>query len=213
MKSKLDTGEIRQYFPDFVELGLQQVLANEGRIHSFKEGDVIMDFGGYVRMLPLVMSGTIKISRLAEDGSELFLYYLSRGESCTMTFSCCLHDKQSEIRAVAEEDTTIFALPQRRLDDLMMRYKSWKNFIMLAYDQRMNELIKTVDQVAFHQLDQRLIDYIDKRAAIHQNRTIFTTHQDIANDLNVSRETISRLLKALEHNGLVALGRNSITKT
>ncbi|MFK8163771.1 MAG: Crp/Fnr family transcriptional regulator [Lewinella sp.] len=210
MKRQLSTEEIQQHFPAFVEPGLQQVLANEGRLHYFKEGDVIMDYGSYIRMLPLVLNGTIKISRLSDDGSELFLYYLSSGESCTMTFSCCMHDKQSEIRAIAEEDTTIFSLPRERLDQWMMNYKSWKNFVMTAYGQRMNELIKTIDQITFHQLDKRLLDYINKRAAIHEDKTINTTHQEIAHDLHVSREAVSRLLKNLERQGKLQLGRNQI---
>jgi CRP/FNR family transcriptional regulator len=211
LKNQLSTEDIQQYFPDFTEPGLQQMLANEGRLHHFKEGEVIMDYGGYIRMLPLILSGTIKISRQSDDGSELFLYYLSRGESCTMTFSCCMRNKQSEIRAVAEEDSVVFALPQQRLDEWMMRYKSWKNFVMKAYDERMNELIKTIDQVAFHQLDDRLLDYIMKRTEIHKSRTISTTHQQIADDLHVSREAVSRLLKRLERSGTIELGRNLIT--
>lgn len=210
MKDQLSTEEIKRYFPGFAEPGLLQVMANEGRIHQFKAGDVIMDYGGYVRMLPLIVNGTIRISRLADDGTELLLYYLSRGESCTMTFSCCMHSKKSEIRAVAEEDTTIFALPHQRLDQWMMDYKSWKNYVMLAYDQRMNELIHTIDQIAFQALDERLLEYISKRAAIHEDRTITTTHQQIASDLHVSREAISRLLKGFERKGLIQLGRNLI---
>lgn len=210
MQTKLSTEEVQQYFPSFTEPGLQQVISNLGRLHSFKEGDLIMDFGGYIRMLPLIISGTIKISRQAEDGSELFLYYLSRGESCTMTFSCCMANKKSEIRAVAEEDTVVLGLPQQYLDEWMMRYKSWKNFVMTAYDQRMNELIKTIDQVAFHQLDERLYDYIKRRASIREDKTIHTTHQTIADDLNVSREAVSRLLKSLEKRGVIELGRNKI---
>jgi len=192
MKSQLSTEEVQQYFPGFAEPGLQQVIANQGRLHHFKEGDVVMDFGSYVRM------------------SELFLYYLSRGESCTMTFSCCMADKKSEIRAIAEEDTVVLGLPQQYLDVWMMRYKSWKNFVMLAYDQRMNELIKTIDQVTFHQLDERLYDYLKLRANVREDKTINTTHQTIADDLHVSREAISRLLKGLEKRGIIELGRNRI---
>lgn len=210
MKDQLSTEEIKRYFPGFTEPGLQQVMANEGRIHHFKEGDVIMDYGGYVRMLPLILSGTIRISRLADNGSELLLYYLSRGESCTMTFSCCMNSKQSEIRAVAEEDVTIFALPHQRLDQWMMNYKSWKNYVLLAYDQRMNELMHTIDQVTFHALNERLLEYITKRASIRADRTINTTHQQIADDLHASREAVSRLLKGFEKKGVVQLGRNLI---
>ncbi len=211
MRTQLTPEEINRYFPQFVEPDLRQVMAGEGRLHQFKAGDLIMDYGGYVRMLPLVLNGTIKISRLADDGTELLLYYLSRGESCTMTFSCCMHSKKSEIRAVAEEDTTIFALPHQRMDQWMMRYKSWKNYVMLAYDRRMNELIKTIDQVTFNALHERLLEYINKRAAIHPNRTISTTHQQIADDLHASREAVSRLLKGLERKGVIRLGRNLIT--
>lgn len=210
MNDQLSTEEIHQIFPDFKEPGLQQVIADQGRIHHFREGDIIMDYGNYVRMLPLIIRGTIKVSRLSDDGSELFLYYLTRGESCTMTFSCCISDRQSEIRAVAEEDTTILALPQQRLDEWMMRYKSWKNFVMKAYDQRMAELIATIDQVTFNQLDDRLLEYIVKRAAIREDKTINTTHQTIANDLNASREAVSRLLKSLEKRGIIGLSRNRI---
>ncbi len=210
MKTQLSTEEVQAYFPDFVEPGLHQVMADQGRIHYFKAGEVILDYGGYVRMLPLILKGTIKISRLADDGTELFLYYLTRGESCTMTFSCCVSDKKSQIRAVAEEDTSILALPQQRLDDWMMRYKSWKNFVMRAYDERMRELIQTIDQVAFNQLDVRLADYVRRRAEVRGDRTIQTTHQQIADDLHVSREAVSRLLKTLEHQGMIELGRNQI---
>ncbi|MEO0628377.1 MAG: Crp/Fnr family transcriptional regulator, partial [Bacteroidota bacterium] len=133
-----------------------------------------------------------------------------RGESCTMTFSCCMSDKVSEIRAVAEEDTVILGLPHRVLDEWMMKYKSWKNFVLQSYDQRMKEMISTIDQIAFSQLDKRLLDYLSKTSELHQSKEIKTTHLQIAGDLNVSRESISRLLKNLESRGQINLGRNKI---
>jgi CRP/FNR family transcriptional regulator len=210
MNDQLTTEEVAHHFPSFTEPGLQQVIADQGRIHRFGEGEMIMDYGSYVRMLPLVLSGTIKISRLSDDGTELFLYYLSRGESCTMTFSCCMHDKKSEIRAVAEEDTMVLGLPQRYLDVWMMRYVSWKNFVLSAYDERLNELLRTIDQITFHGLDERLLDYLRERAELHPDRSIAATHQEIANDLHVSREAVSRLLKSFERRGVVELGRNRV---
>ncbi len=210
MTDQLSIAQVQQFFPDFSEPDLQKAIAQQGRIHRFREGDVIMDYGGYVRMLPLILNGTIKISRLADDGSELFLYYLTRGESCTMTFSCCMNDKLSEIQAIAEEDTTILGLPQQVLDQWMMQFKSWKNFVLTAYDRRMNEMISTIDQIAFQQLDTRLLDYLKRRSQIHQDATLNATHQEIAADLNVSREAISRLLKAMEKRGRIELGRNRI---
>ncbi len=210
MTDQLSIAQVQQFFPDFSEPDLQKAIADQGRIHRFREGDVIMDYGDYVRMLPLILNGTIKISRLADDGSELFLYYLTRGESCTMTFSCCMNDKLSEIQAIAEEDTTILGLPQQVLDQWMMQFKSWKNFVLTAYDRRMNEMISTIDQIAFQQLDTRLLDYLKRRSQIHQDATLNATHQEIAADLNVSREAISRLLKAMEKRGRIELGRNRI---
>ncbi|MBB4080131.1 CRP/FNR family transcriptional regulator [Lewinella aquimaris] len=208
--NQLTTAEVRQHFPQFSEPALQQAIAEEGRIHHFAEGEMMMDYDGYIRMLPLILSGTIKISRLANDGSELFLYYLTRGDSCTMTFSCCMSEKRSEIRAVAEEPTSMLGLPPRKLDEWMMHYTSWKNFVLQSYDRRMSELITTIDQVTFHQLDDRLLDYLGRRASITDDRTIRTTHQEIADDLNVSREAVSRLLKGLERKGTIKLGRNSV---
>ncbi|NJB86414.1 CRP/FNR family transcriptional regulator [Lewinella marina] len=210
MNDRLSSQEVRRYFPVFVEPELQEAIAELGQLHTIAAGGMLMDYGNFVRMMPLIMSGTVKVSRLGEDGSELFLYFLRPGESCVMTFTCCMADKRSQIRAVAEEDTTILALPKQTLDEWMMRYKSWKNFVMTAYDQRMNEMVQTIDQVAFHQLDERLYDYVVKRASLRPDATIQATHQEIADDLNVSREAISRLLKTLEKRGSIELGRNRI---
>ena len=209
MTAALPPERLRQLYPQFSEPELQEELLTLGRQHDFREGEVIMDYGSHVRMLPLILSGTIKISRQSEDGSELFLYYLGPGESCTMTFACCMSDQVSEIRAVAEEATSLLGLPHRKLDE-WMRYRSWKQFVMQSYDRRMRELIYTVDQVAFHQLDRRLLHYLEQRTRAHGGAELRTTHQAIADDLHVSREAISRLLKALEKQQRVRLGRNRI---
>ena len=195
-------------------LGLEPVLVQEiasvGHHRQLQAGAPLINPGTRSEHMPMVLSGTLRIMREDDEGNELFLYYLTRGESCTMTFSCCMADKQSQIRAVAEEDTTIFGLPHHLLDDWMMRYRSWKNFVLTAYDQRMNELVETIDQIAFQGLDQRLISYLQQRADIGTDNIITSTHQQIAADLNVSREAISRLLKTLEKQGNIRLGRNKI---
>jgi CRP/FNR family transcriptional regulator len=210
MADQLTIAQIHQYFPQFSEPKLQEEIAEFGRLHSFLDGDVIMDYGGNVRMLPLIISGTLKITRHGPDGSELFLYYLTRGESCTMTFTCCLSEKTSEIRAVAEAPTIVLGLPQQKLDEWLMKYKSWKNFVIQAYDKRLTEMMNTIDQISFSRLDERLMQYLHKCAVINDEAVVHTTHQRIADDLNVSREAISRLLKSLEKGGYVGLGRNRI---
>ena len=119
-------------------------------------------------------------------------------------------NKKSEIRTVAEEDTTIIGIPIRYMDEWMSQYQSWKNFIMRSYDNRMVELVKTIDSIAFKKMDERLLDYLEAKSEAINSRVINTTHQEIAYDLNASREAISRLLKQMEKEKLVTLGRNKI---
>ncbi|KGE85140.1 MULTISPECIES: Crp/Fnr family transcriptional regulator [Phaeodactylibacter] len=201
---------IRQHYPQLAERNLQDAIADEGTIMHFKAGSLIMDFGAYVKIMPLIIKGSIKVSREDEEGNELFLYYLKPGETCSMSFTCCLMDKKSEIRTVAEEDTTLIGIPTRFMDEWMSRYPSWKNFVMTSYDNRMLELVRTIDSIAFKKMDERLMDYLEQKAEANNSRTLNATHQEIAYDLNASREAISRLLKQLEKDGVVQLGRNRI---
>ncbi len=201
---------LRKYYPNIAEPGLQEEIMHVGKIMEFKAGDIIMDFGAYVKLIPLIVEGSIKVTREGDDGSEIFLYYLRPGESCTMSFTCCMMNKRSEIRTQAEEDTLLIAIPIRYMDDWMSRYQSWKNFVMTSYDYRMKELIRTIDEIAFKKMDERLLSYLQKKAQVTGSKTVNATHQEIAYDLNASREAVSRLLKQLEHDGLVKLGRNKI---
>lgn len=198
-------------FPQFPEPELQRELRQRGRLLHFSAGQSIQAAGDYIRMIPLIISGSLKVSRSADDGSELFLYYLEAGESCTMTFSCCLTNQPSEVHAVAETDTSILALPRQVIDEWMPRYRSWRNFVLTSYDRRMRELVQTIDDVSFHQLDDRLLGYLGKRAEQSADGAVHASHREIAEDLHVSREAISRLLKGLERHGRVTLARNRIS--
>ncbi|MCB0570949.1 MAG: Crp/Fnr family transcriptional regulator [Phaeodactylibacter sp.] len=201
---------VRKYYPQIAERGLQDEIAKMGKVMQFKAGEVIMDFGSYVKLVPLIIEGSIKVSREDEDGNELFLYYLQPGETCSMSFTCCMMNKKSEIRTIAEEDTLIIGIPTRFMDEWMGRFQSWKNFVMTSYDNRMLELVRTIDSIAFKKMDERLLQYLERKAEANKSRTLNATHQEIAYDLNASREAISRLLKQLEKDGLVELGRNRI---
>lgn len=203
-------GLVRKHYPQIAELGLQEEIATVGQIMQFKAGEVIMDFGSYVRLIPLIIKGSVKVSREDEEGNELFLYYIQPGEACSMSFTCCMMKKRSEIRTVAEDNSFIIGIPIKYMDDWMSRYQSWKNFIMVSYDRRLLELIKTIDVIAFKKMDERLLDYLQKKSDVLQSRLLSVTHQEIAYDLNASREAVSRLLKQLERNGRVKLGRNKI---
>lgn len=202
--------ELRQAFPELQDSQLIEEMVRQGRCMKFKAGDIIIDYGEFIRMVPLVLEGSLKVLRENEEGDELFLYFLNSGDSCSMSFSCCMSDKRSSVRAVAEEDSRILGIPVRYVDEWISRYPLWKNFVMRSYDQRMMELINTIDTIAFKKLDERLMDYLKQKADTLKTREIQTTHQQIAFDLHASREAVSRLLKQLEKMGKVELGRNKI---
>ncbi len=201
---------IRQYYPQIAERQLQEEIAQVASVYHFKAGELIMDFGSYVKMMPLIIEGSIKVSREDGDGNELLLYYLRPGETCTMSFTCCMMNKKSEIRTLAEDDTMLIGIPSKFTDTWMTKYQSWKNFVMLSYDNRMYELVQTIDSIAFKKMDERLLEYLEKKTQVLGTKVINATHQDIAYDLNASREAISRLLKQLEKDGFLELGRNRI---
>lgn len=201
---------LREHFPQLNEPGLIQEIVEQGRLMKFRAGEVIMDYGSYVRMVPLLLSGSIKVIRQGEDGNELLLYFLSAGDTCSMSFTCCMTDKRSAIRTVAEDDTALIGIPIKFVDEWISTYKSWKNFVMISYDNRLLEMVKTIDSIAFKKMDERLWEYLQQKSQALQDDVIQTTHQEIAYDLNASREAISRLLKKLEKMGYIQLGRNLI---
>lgn len=201
---------IRNNYPELTELALVKEIAANGTLMNFHAGALLQDYGSYIKIVPLVLEGSIKVLREDEEGNELLLYFLSAGETCSMSFSCCMMDKKSDIRTIAEEDTTIIGIPIRLMNDWMRQYASWRNFVMMAYDNRMRELINTIDHIAFKELDARLLNYLKQRSEAINSRIIHTTHQEIAHDLHASREAISRLLKTLEKRDKVKLSRNKI---
>jgi CRP/FNR family transcriptional regulator len=160
--------------------------------------------------MPLLISGAIKVLREDNDSDELLLYYLEKGDTCSMTLSCCMGDAISEIRAIAEMDTTLIMVPIHKMDEWTAKYKSWRNFVFDSYHHRLNELLNTLDSIAFDKMDMRLVSYLKEKARINKNHTINNTHQEIAYDLHSSRVVISRLLKKLEQMGKIELHRNHI---
>ncbi|MFT4666339.1 MAG: CRP/FNR family transcriptional regulator [Polaribacter sp.] len=202
---------IQKHFPNIAELKLQEEIATVGQLLHFKAGERIMDYGSYIKLVPLVISGSIKVVREdKERDNELFLYFLAAGDTCSMSFSCCMKNKVSDIRTTAEDDTSLIGIPIKYIDQWMMKYQTWKSFVMNSYDQRLQELVHTIDNIVFHKLDDRLYDYLKKKSVANSSNIIHTTHQDIANDLNASREGISRILKQFEKMNRISLGRNKI---
>ena len=181
-----------------------------GIVQYFKEGDQIMDYGKYIRMMPVVLNGTIKVYRMDDNGNEILLYYLSSSESCSMAYSCCIEAKKSEVKAIAEDDVEILAIPLIKLDEWLCAYPSWKNYIMRSFNERFIELLKSIESIAFHKLDERLIDYLKDKQRVTGSSVIKASHNLIADELATSRVVISRLLKQLENNKQLILYRNEI---
>jgi CRP/FNR family transcriptional regulator len=169
-----------------------------------------MEIGQYIKSMPLLVSGVVKILREDNDGNELLLYFLEDGDTCAMSLVCCMGNTQSEVRAVAETKSKVVMLPVEKMEEWMSRYKSWRNFVLTTYQSRLNELMETVDSIAFLNMDERLLKYLKEKVRVTKKNTIYNTHQEIAYDLNTSRVVISRLLKKLENMGKVKLHRNYV---
>ena len=201
---------LRERFPSLSEPLLIDEILENGDMINFSSGDVLINFGHYIKSIPLVLSGNIKILREDKSGKELFLYYLKPGETCAMSLTCCMANHKSEIKAIAEEDSLVIMIPVKYLDVWTGKYISWKNMIMTTYQNRFNELLNTIDGIAFSKLDERLINYLTEKSETVKNNIINQSHQEIANELGTQREVISRLLKKLEKEGVLQLGRNKI---
>lgn len=197
-------------FNSIFEKDLLEEMKTHGKFMSLKQGDIILDVDETIRLIPVILSGTIKVSRVDEHGNEILLYYVSPHESCAMTFTCCMQQVGSEIRAVAEDDVELLAIPIERMEQWMRVYPTWNSFVMNTIRARFNELLKTIDQIAFQKLDERLIHYLKGKAAATKTTLINLSHSKIAIDLASSREVISRLLKRLEQDKKVILYRNQI---
>jgi len=192
------------------EKELLEELDSVGKLMEVKAGTTIIDTGQYIRFIPILLEGNIKIIRQDDKEGEILLYYVGSNETCAMSLTCCLAHQKSRIRAVAEEDTTMLTIPVQKMEEWMVKYPSWNNFVMMTYSTRFDELLKTIDGIAFHKVDERLVKYLNDKSSVTGSKIIHVSHQQIAEELNSSREVISRLLKQLEHNGGIKLGRNKI---
>lgn len=190
---------------------LRKEILLVGEYRKAQEGDELIDIGSYIKFMPLVISGAIKILREDENGDELALYFIEQGDTCAMTITCCLGQTKSKIRAVAERETELLMIPIQKISDWMNKYQSWQNFILQSYHERMQELLEAIDTIAFLNMDERLLKYLKEKAVVNKSEVVLVTHKEIANDLHTSRVVISRLLKALENKGEILLNRNQIT--
>jgi CRP/FNR family transcriptional regulator len=207
---QVDVAFLHSHFGNLFEVSLLNELAKVGNYMEIEEGHVLMRPGGYIRSVPIILSGSVKILRSDPDGREALLYYLGGMDSCAMSLTCCLNRRQSEITAVAEEKTRLISVPVEKVEEWVTKYSSWKQFVFATYQKRFDDLLGAIDQIAFHKLDERLLGLLRRKSKQCGCSVFSVTHEEIAGELATSREVISRLLKQLEKLGRVKLSRNKI---
>lgn len=202
--------ELKNSYGHLFESALINEILQVGTYKEVPAGFKLMEIGSYVKGMPLLVSGAIKVLREDKNGDELLLYYLEKGETCSMTMTCCMGQTKSEIRAITETDTKLIMIPIQKMEVWTSKYKSWRNFVFESYHNRLNEMLLTMDSIAFDNMDERLLNYLKEKARINKDNIIHSTHQEIAYELHSSRVVISRLLKKLENLGSIELHRNYI---
>jgi CRP/FNR family transcriptional regulator len=200
--------ELMQMFPMF-EKDLATYLSSIGEIRVFNEGEMLMKTGQFFKSAVLIIRGHVKLYREGEEGNEFFMYYLDPGDACALSMICATRNQASSIMAVADEETEVILIPIQFMDKLMRDFRSWYYFVLETYRNRFEELLSVIDNVAFKNMDERLVWYLKRQAEKYGN-SMNIKHQQIANDLNTSREVVSRLLKKMEKEGILTLNRNLI---
>ena len=197
-------------FYSVFEPALLEELETKSMLMSVRAGETMINPGQTIRAVPLVLSGTFKVSRVNEDGHELLLYYVKEGESCAMSFTCCMMSHSSVIKGSAEDDSELLCVPVTVMDEWMTKYPTWKRFVMTTILGRFTEILKSIDEIAFKKLDDRLINYLKEKSKITGSSLINLTHQQIGDDLGTNRVVVSRLLKKLEIDNKLLLYYNQI---
>jgi CRP/FNR family transcriptional regulator len=186
-------------------------LKEEGYEREFKKGDVLVKPGRPISEIPIILEGAISVYQLDDDYREMLLYYLEKGDMCIMSFMGGLYNESSKIKAVATQDSHVLLIPVQKIGKIIKHHPEWVEYIFDVYHQRFHELLDVVNAVAFKKMDERLLDFIEKKKEITGKKTLKITHEELANELGTARVVISRLLKELEKSGVLSLGRNKIT--
>ena len=208
-KTKKDKFE--RVFSTIFEKELYKEILEIGKPSSIEKDEYLIDIGDKLTVVPLILQGAIKIIREDENGNEILLYFLERGDTCAISFVNCINLKKSLFRGIAERHTEYILIPVKQIEPWLVKYKSWRTFIIDSYHSRLIEMAKTIESLSFLKLDERLIQYLELKVKIMRSKNLHISHQEIATDLHTSRVVISRLLKTLEQLHKIELGREHIT--
>ncbi|KQC32827.1 Crp/Fnr family transcriptional regulator [Nonlabens sp. YIK11] len=204
------TPEFTAFYGSLFEPDLLHEIEKVSHFREEEEGTDLIKVGEFIKFMPLLLSGSIKIMRADAQGDELLLYYLEKGDTCAMTLTCCMGNTKSEIHAVTETPAKLLMIPIGKMEEWSSKYKSWRNFVFNSYHTRMMEMLESIDNIAFNKMDERLENYLNDKIEVLKSKHIYTTHKDIASDLHTSRVVISRLLKRMENDGKIKLHRSFI---
>lgn len=192
----VDLDIIQKHLP-FLEDALLKEISASGEWIELDSGTQILREGQYVKVIPIVMKGLVKVFTQAEN-RELLLYYIRPSESCIMSFSAILNNDPSKIFAITEEPSQLLLIPAEKIIQWLRNYPKLNNLFYQQYDNRYAELIETIQQLLFNRLDQRIYDYLQELSKVKSTKLIQVKHRQIAQDLGTSREVITRTLKKLE---------------
>lgn len=197
-------------FSELLNSDLKKEIAEAGYSKSFAAGSVIVDIHSYIKTIPVVISGSIKVIKTDEAGNEILLYYITAGQSCIVSVLASMNNETSKIKAVIEEDAEILLLPTQKTKEWIRTYPEWTDFIFNLYQKRFDELLEVLNAVAFQKIDARLMHLLKQKKQLYQSAEINVTHQQLADELGITREATSRVLKQMEHSGMLQLSRNRI---
>lgn len=202
--------ELKQQFGYLFDEGLMEKISEVGIIKEFRKDDIIIDIGQDLNYIPLLLEGNIKIIREDDSGHEILLYVLEHGDTCAMSLICCMKKSKSKIRASADKNSKVILIPVHYMAEWFNQNENWRNFILQSYQIRFNEMLETIDTLAFMKMDERIYKYLIDQVKLNANNVLNITHQKISEDLNTSRVVVSRLLKQLEDEKKIKTGRHKI---
>jgi CRP/FNR family transcriptional regulator len=212
-RTKTKVEKFHKCFTTVFEKELYDEILENGVFNAIDKGDYLIDIGDELTTIPLIIQGAVKIMREDHNGEEILLYFLERGDTCAISFANCINLKKSLFRGIAERNTEFIMVPVTKLEEWLVKYKSFRTFIIDSYHDRLIEMAKAIESLTFMKLDERLIKYLEAKVKIMRSRKLNISHQEIATDLHTSRVVISRLLKTLEKLHKIELGRQKIRVT
>ena len=209
-EKELIRGKLVSNYKLIFEEKLLDEIVDVGTFQRLKNEEILIDIGDEMTHIPLLTKGVVKIMRADDNGDDIVLYYLEKGDTCAISFVNCINKRKSIFKGIVKKDMEGVFIPVSLVDTWLKKYESWRHFIIDSYHLRLIEMVESIDRLAFLKLEERVYKYLTDKVAIEKDKALIITHQEIGDDLNTSRVVISRLLKRLEHEGKITIRRNKI---